>query len=313
MPKTMTLFTFVPPSPTSKATGHTIARFVEKTLRVPLAWQPDQVADDTEVLGLMPGASAYCNCREELAEIIHRVPRVVWIQDDYTQRPPAIDSAAESPWRAAFRVRAERGLPGVDYWTTVKPNVVHSPDSTYVNWNSLGYEEMPPHEYVTRRTLFYYGVWRPGRKKFADRYFLTPDVETIISSKPGNEYSQRYAKCEHVPIMKRPELLATLRSHGLGLVLEDENSTRLWNSPPRRFYEMLSASLPMVFMPESVENMQKYGYDVAEFVAQDAKNVWDLMKRRRRILEKQAEWRRDYVAETRKQLRSAARKIGVLP
>lgn len=305
----LTVFTFVRPSETSKATGHTIARFVERVLGATLAWDRDQIPADTTVLALMPGASAYCNCRDYVAEWVQRVPRVAWIQDDYTQRPPTVDSAGESPWRAMMRERARRGLPPLDYWTAVRSNAEKTPGSGYVNWNALGYEPIVQWHASHGNTLFYYGVWRSGRRKFADRYFVAPCVATFISTKPGNEYSHFYSRCQFVPIVRRPALLPTLQRQGLGLVLEDEVSTRQDNSPPRRFYEMLSARLPMVFMPESVDQFRSAGFDVREHVAAHADEIPSMMKMRRRMLDAQQTWRRDFVEDTERQLAEAARRI----
>lgn len=301
------LFTFVPPSPTSKATGHTIARFIAKTLDLPMGWNKEHLDQDYDVLLLMPGSSAFCNCREELAEKIITARRIVWIQDDYTQRPPAVDSKAESAYRAAFRIRHEKGLAPVDYWSTVERNTALTDGSHYVNWNCLGYEPMKPLSKYAK-DLFYYGVWRPGREKFFDRVFSDPQVKTTISSKPGNEF-ERYTKCEHVKIMSRPELIPELQRHGFGLCLEDDNSHRMFNSPPRRFYEMLSAGLPMLFQPESVAMFDKAGYDIRPFLIENSHDVKKFMKKRDDMAFEQSRWRRSHVAITRAQLKKAAAKV----
>jgi hypothetical protein len=294
----MAIYTFVPVSMSSKATGHTIARFIRDVTGVTLSHRVSDIPS-VDVLGLMPGAAAYCNEREELGALVARVPRVVWIQDDYTCRVP---TGGESPWRRAFTDRLEAGLDPVDYWTTVHDNALLTPRSALLNWNVVGYRKRDP---ITRITpsIFYYGVWRSGRRKFAERYFGSPQVRTLISSKPGNEYSQKFPGCEHVPSRKRVELVDWMRESGVGLCLEDEASTRHKNSPPRRFYEMLGAGVPMAFMPESVEAFRMYGYTLGEAVVQDASDLQRVVECRHILLQDQQQWCRDFRGTLAEQLR----------
>lgn len=296
----MAIYTFVPVSRTSKATGHTIASFISDVTGCTLSHRVDDCLD-ADVLGLMPGAQSYCNEREALGALIARVPRVVWIQDDYTCRVPA---GGDSPWRKGFQTRLDAGLEPVHYWTTVHMNTDRTPLSALLNWNVVGYRKREPVTDIAAQ-IFYYGVWRNNRRKFAERYFSNPSVPVTISSKAGNEYSQKFPACQHVPNHRRTELVDWMRRSGVGLMLEDAVSTQQKNSPPRRFYEMLGAGVPMAFMPESIASMEAYGYDVRECVARDGNDLTDTVVRRASILDAQQTWCRDYRRELRTAVRNA--------
>lgn len=305
------IFTFVAPSERSKATGHDIARFLSDVTGVEMTHGPDVVEGKAplDVLFIMSGAASFCNCREALAVAILDARHVVWVQDDYSCEPTPIGSAAESPYRKAFIMRQISEKP-IHYWTTVRKNADRTPGSAYVPWNMLGYV---PHRLPTREpenALVYYGVWRRGRRRAFERYFSNPIARTVISTKPGNEFSREFPKCEFAPIQSRPELPGFLREFRAGLYIEDEKSSGEFHSPARRFYEMLGAGVAMLFDQGTVPMLLQSEINVEPYVVRNASEVatglgwWKATRRDQAEL-----WRRDYYAEVADAAHGAWKKI----
>lgn len=291
------IFSFVKVSDTSMVASVRIARFVSRVLGAPVV-DNGSIGDDKDldVLVIVNGAFAFCKYLAELGAAIERARRVVWIQNDFTIIPPKPVSGAESPFRLAFRDRRTANLPDMDWWTTVLPNASKTPASMYVNWNCLTFDtDVTPQQIEQRRatatpSLLYYGSYRNQREKTFDVYFNEPHVHTVISS-PSTKFMQRYGEkvVTVSPIDKG--MSEYLTSHGLGLYIEDKLSHSEYHSPANRFYEMLSAGLPMVFQPECGSMMRKAGYNPEPYYAHRAKDVLKMMEGREALRARQRdEW-----------------------
>jgi len=223
-------------------------------------------------------------------------------------------SGAESCFRKAFVTRRRRGLPDMEFWTTVKRTAMLD-DNVYINWNCLTYEPLPAR---TRndirknncRDLFYYGAFRAGRESLFDRYFLDSPVPVKISS-TNAKFSERYGIEKTIPALPRDEFYLLLARHGLGLYIEDAKSSREFHSPANRFYEMLSAGLPMVFQPESADMLSEAGYDVAPYIIHGLgkaarTDIKRLMRNSEDIGAAQRKaWSRGYVQDLEKAVKAA--------
>lgn len=320
------IFSFVRVSDNSIVASVRVARFVSETLGVPLCWtielggrlrwmsldgETEAIdAEPLDVLLIVGGAYAFSkgDTLERLGAAIQSAGQVIWISQDYTVVPPKDESGAESPFRKAFRVRSERtGKPSVSFWTTVevmsRPGISPSghrcgEHSTYVNWNVLtmeiGREPKPWEERVSANIMLYYGSWRSGpgtrdRIRYFDRYFLRPGCHTLFSC-PTGKAIERYPLLMHET--KLTDLLSYAGQFGLGLYLEDGMSHKEFHSPANRFYEMLSAGLPMVFQMEAQRMMEKAGYEMSDYILWNAEEAGKMMERKEEILVAQ---RRDWL------------------
>jgi hypothetical protein len=296
MPIKSAIFTFVRYSENSMVASIRIARWLQEKLSVPVIDQQNiKTYEDVhlDLLVIVNGAYGFCPCLAELAKLVLSAKRIVWVQNDFTIIPPKIESLGQSPFRAAFRERHERGLPHMDFWTTCADWQDKTPLSHYVNWNALTFDEKFSSNVIDKRrrtatnTLLYYGSYRNGsgkssRVRYFDRYFRDPKIETVISS-PAKQFAEQYGeKILTVPAIMQ-DFYDTLGSHGLGLYLEDRMSHERFHSPANRFYEMLSAGLPMVFQPEAEAMMARAGYKIADYIAHSSRSVEGHMKRREEI------------------------------
>jgi hypothetical protein len=291
------IWSFVPVRESSYVVSTNLAAWLGKTLQAEIHWTPEALNHKKiNVLVIINGAYAFCKHLEVLAELVMRAKRIIWVQQDYTIRPPTITSEGESPFRAAFRKRHEKKLPGMDMWTTVHSRSKQTPDSRYVNWNALAYRPLPP--VVLRKrgagmpALLYYGAWRDAcnaasgrggrntRYPYFARYFGQPVVKTVISS--ASKHFARYENklCTIYDPFPKEDFLDLVSQHGLGLYIEDIMSHGGDHSPATRFYEMLSAGLPMVFQPEAVSGLERANIDVDGFVITKDSVLKNFMKNR---------------------------------
>lgn len=302
------VFNFSKPSPESTVASNRIALFASEVLNLPLLYDGRVASEPSEVLIIVNGAFAFCKHLAELGAAVERAKRVVWVQNDYTISPPKPESEAGSPFRRAFRNRAAAGLPPVDYWTTVENNSRATRGSAYVNWNSLTYEPIDRRVVQKLRAkssqdLFYYGAFREKRIKAFDRYFENPCVPVTISS-TSDRFAIEYSAPRIIGGVVRSTFFQELTSHGLGLYIEDDRSHWEFHSPANRFYEMLSAGLPMVFQPEAAPMLAHAGIDVNGYIVENGADLHRFMKSRERIGREQFDmWHAPHKEKLRRKLR----------
>lgn len=285
------IFSFIPVVPKSMVASTRIASLVHGLLDIPLVW--DELIEeytDLDVLFIVNGAYRFCNVLEPLSHAVRTAKRIVWIQNDYSIVPPINDGQATSPFRRAFVQRRELGKPHLDYWTTCEVESKATQYSTYINWNCLSMQGKVLKAFAYSNDVAYYGSYRQGRVQHFDKYFKLPKCDMIISS-PSRKFQETYrsTKIKHVGVIN--DLLKWLSERGLGLYLEDRRSHKNYHSPPNRFYEMLSAGLPMVFQEEAGSTLRRAGYNPANFVVTNSLHVARMLDIRDKIkLEQQSSW-----------------------
>lgn len=315
---------FVRVSEHSMVASVRIARFIQDivgcSLHWPISYEGQKIwnepIDDEplDVLVIVGGAYAFAgnDVLESLASAIRDAKRIVWCQNDYTVIPPKVTGNAKSPFRAVFRERHEQGKEAVHFWTTVKNMSVPSSGrvesgfvfgeySRYVNWNCLTFDPTEPVPFEEREfpdTMIYYGSYRNAstgrmtREPYFIRYFAEPSVSTVISS-PSKKFRENFDHPKIVHIDKLPDLQKDLAQFGLGLYIEDRKSHDEFHSPANRFYEMLSAGLPMVFQPESMGMLKRAGYDIGGSVAWGVDEIPKLLRKKHELFSQQ---RKDWMS-----------------
>ena len=297
------VFTFVKPSPNSVIASVRIAKFIAKTLDIPMIYDETIKDQRWDVLFLVNGAFSYCSYRDDVAVAVRRAKRIVWVQNDYAIYAPIPDGQAESKFRKAFRIRRDTGRPDMDHWTTVKAKATMTPWSTYMNWNSLTALRNPLScDRHAASDLFYYGAFRSSRSRTFDRYFRPRKMDVSLSS-ASKKFIERYPHASVVSAIPRDGFYTELNRHGLGLYIEDPRSHREFHSPANRFYEMLSAGLPMVFEPDAAPMLKKAGYIIDDFITSNQREARDALRHRRHIQRSQrTQWWTDFRSQLKTRL-----------
>lgn len=190
------------------------------------------------------------------------------------------------------------------YWTTIPEyNGRLCKKLIYVNWNKLTYNPLPLRKEFKFDKCIYWGAYRKSRIEFFEGYlnFSKVTISTSKRAQKGFEVSCPIAKI--IPNFKY--LYQTIRNYACTIYLEDE--TRKYCSPANRFYEALSAGIPMFFQAESISHMSKAGYDVRKYVVKDGKDLISKIGKAEEIAKEQIKWRRDYVSELHKEVENAVR------
>lgn len=297
------VFTFVKPSKNSVIASVRIAQFISNWLHIPLIADEHIKDERWDVLFLVNGAFSFCSHRDDVAVAVRRAKRMIWVQNDYAIYPPIADGIAESTFRKAFRIRRDKGLPDMDHWTTVKVNAHRTEFSRYMNWNMLTALKWPfSLNRGASNDLFYYGAFRTSRAKTFDRYFQPTKMDVSLSSS-SKKFVERYPHASVVSAIARGEFYDELNRHGLGLYIEDPRSHREFHSPANRFYEMLSAGLPIVFEPDAVTMLGKAGYDISDFIVERQRDARQALRHRRDIQRTQHKrWWEDFRYRLRSRL-----------
>lgn len=283
------LFSFIPVSDNSMVASTRIASFVGNELQMECIWD-DKIADHTnlDLLFIVNGAYGFCKVLEPLSMAILGAKRIVWVQNDYTIVPPINNGQATSPFRKAFVTRKKLGRSHLEFWTTCEKESKATPLSTYINWNCLSMRAKPLTAAMTTNDVAYYGSYRKGREAAFQRFFKEPQCRMTISS-PSKKFGELYAKptIQHVGVVD--DLFKWLSERGLGLYLEDRKSHNEFHSPPNRFYEMLSAGLPMAFEEQAGMTLRKAGYNPANYLVSSPLTLARMLDNRTKIKKEQYE------------------------
>lgn len=267
------IFSFIPVSTKSMVASTRIARFLEGELQFPCVWTEEiEKHSDLDVLIIVNGAYAFSQALEPLSVAIRGAKRIVWVQNDYTIVPPINNGKATSPFRRAFVQRREQGKSHLEFWTTCEKESKATFLSTYINWNCLSMLDKQLPASTFSEDVAYYGSYRTGRERAFVTYFEHPKCNMTISS-PSRKFGERFrdSKITHIGVVD--DLLKWLSERGLGLYLEDRKSHGEFHSPPNRFYEMLSAGLPMVFEREAGYTLRRAGYNPEKYLVSSALEV----------------------------------------
>jgi hypothetical protein len=275
------IFSFIPAVETSMIASTRIARFMRDELQIPLIWTED-IADHTDLdaLIIINGAFAFCRYLEPLATAILGAKRIIWIMNDYSIVPPINNGSATSPFRKAFVTRKSQNKPHLDFWSACEYESKLTPLSTYVNWPSLSMQKKVLRGKAKHDDVVYFGSYRKGgspgskgsRVNSFDIYFKNPRYNLTISS-PDKKFQEIYKSPRILHVGKQDDLVNWLGERGLGLYLQDDYSNRNYHSPGDRFYEMLSAGLPMVFHQATGMTLRKAGFEIDNYVVNKSLDV----------------------------------------
>lgn len=293
-------------TPESTQASVRIAKFIADTLKLPILDSAETLRSapkGQDVLIFVNGATAFCDFLEEMIPHILTAKRIIWCVNDYTIIPPTDCGWGESPFRKAFRDRKDLGLPHWTYWSTCDKYAERGVNSSYINWNKLTYEPLPEeHRSYSRSHVaghaLYYGAWRDERKEVFEKYITPCGTLPLTVSSASPRMKKFCAGLEHVQFVDgvdRSAFYELLAAHAFGLYLEDPKSSVQYHSPSNRFYEMLSAGLPIAF-PESAVKMFKdrSGIDVSKYVVRGPEDYKEFAKNRKRIGKAQAKWGADF-------------------
>jgi hypothetical protein len=315
------VWTFIEPRETSITPSDKIARMVAELAKAPLVWNKDWAgkwsAKKTNILFIVNGPFAFCKNLPDLAPAVRAAKRIIWVQNDYAIVPPKAESKGESPFRAAFRQRKEAGLPDMEFWTTIHEAVKGKRDH-YVNWNAMAYTPIAKEPVDMASTLdrcaIYYGYYRDYRKESFDKYFKNGGAMMHVAS-PSKDFPLHYPDLTLLQPIKGPKWLWRLRQYGAGLYIEDKRQHTEYHSPATRFFEMLSAGVPIAFDEDCASTFEKfkdrgnYHVNIEPFIVCSRYELRTFIKHRIEIAKLQHKWHHDYVGNLETKVRQLMKRV----
>ena len=192
------------------------------------------------------------------------------------------------------------------YWSTIADyNGRLCKNLIYVNWNKLSYDPLPLRKEYEFDKCIYWGAYRLHRVNYFKEYLNNKKV-TISTSKRAEKGFVEV--CPEAKIVRNFErLYSSIRRYACTIYLEDY--TKKYCSPANRFYEAISAGVPMFFQAESVNHMKTAGYDVRKYVVNNKKELLNKIKNSGEVMKEQSLWRRDYIKELNEEVDKAIKEI----
>jgi len=252
--------------PNSTVASTRIATFISEQLCCPLLDTTKKIcnAKDAETVILVNGPSAFCEegLLDSLAELVATAKTFVWCSNDYTVYPATqirtvlddnpdlrvLSWSATPEWPENFLARQT-------YMRILK-------DVRYINWNSLTYNPRPIPDSL-QSGLLYWGAYRQRRAKEFERFFETSmfPVKVSCTRAGGKKFEELDSRIELIP-----PLTAETWPAMTTLYIQDDLSSKFYTSPANRFYEALSAGIPMYFQPESATTFERAGFSIDRWV-----------------------------------------------
>lgn len=264
-----------------------------------------------DTLFIVNGPMAFCDFLEPLSHLVRKAKKVVFVQQDYTIMPPSASGSAETPFRKVFR---DLGLRPI-FWTTVQKNVSATWDR-YINWNQLTYDPQPFPVLPEEKSLLYYGAYREKREPMFIKYFHKAPYFVNVSTTTlrGKKFKMIDPTIGIIPPF---EGIANMPVCSASIYIEDPKSSREFHSPANRFYELLSAGIP-IFFEESTLKMLGQASIVPDpdWVVKCPQELYskmismdlDAMRKAQRM-----KWHTDYVGELRIRLQQMWQELKAKP
>lgn len=227
---------------------------------------------------------AFCDFRLELIELLKNScseqTKIIWIQNDFAIAIPSLIS---------------KNCSITEVWTTIQNNPKMKYPVKYINWNAVTFKPIPNLKPIKERKqgLFYYGAYRQGRildfKKYldSDKYpvFVSASTQAIF------KFSQEFpsAKC-----FKPFNSIKQIQDFSATLYIEDEYSHNIYTSPANRFYECLSAKVPMAFDVKTTGTFAKAGFKLQKnWIVNSKEDIKLFIKNSEKILTEQLQYFKD--------------------
>ncbi len=279
-----------------------IASFISETLQIPIIDRDPVTIDPFDTLIIVNGPSAFLPWVEQLAELVEKCKRVIWVMNDYTIYPP-------TQVRTVFKARPEivvetwSAVPKLPLkweklavWVKIPLTATH-----YINWNRLTYEQLPL-DTPTKTGLFYYGAFREGRRDFFEKYLDTDLYPVFVSCslKAQEKFTDLNDQIQLLTPWTAP---SDLQQFQATLYMHDEFSSEFYTSPANRFYECLGAGIAQLFESSTVGAMREAGYDISPYIVSSPELLsarlaeWNVIRQ-----EQVKRWSADYRGQLREEL-----------
>lgn len=200
-----------------------------------------------DIVIVVGSAALWCPWHDILTEVIKHSKRVIWVLQDYS-----VDVPTEV-------VNTQKEL---ECWSILKHNPYPNRKSFstlnfkhLINWNLIVWspQEFVPH---TESGLVYFGSFRKNRIDMFEKYLTGPYTVNICCSARNVAKFAEIGEFQHWPIMR--DCAKELQKFQASVYIEDKFCRDKQYSPMNRFYECLSAGIPLWIDAACTCNLQQY-------------------------------------------------------
>jgi len=183
-----------------------------------------------------------------LAESVSKVSRTVFFMDDYTAPPP-------TQMRKALTKSSNLLLVNIkDLNVLTQRKSLDMFEKIYVNLNKASFKLLPLKEPKYPKSFIYWGVYRAGRNELFFHYFKPKIYKTFVSSSERSHKKFADAWLDYRPLDKFKTMPNDLQNYGFTVYIEDKSSPL--HSISNRFFEAVSAGLPIFFDCDSISHIE---------------------------------------------------------
>lgn len=220
--------------------------------------------EEIDVMWYIQGVAAFCGYVHLLKDLTRRSKFVVSCKNDHNHGsfPSQINQVTRDEGLNIPVVLISTLESDTD--GSQKDTHISFSKSMFLNWNQLTYVEMDSVPWE-EDALFYYGAFRKDREKKFQRFFDTEKFRVVVSATSvpaGKKFLEIDPKIEIV--QKSLNLMDDIQKYKASLYLQDKRNDTKYGCPANRFYECVSAGVPVLFEERSRMTMEKAGFSMRD-------------------------------------------------
>lgn len=208
----------------------------------------------TDTMFLVSGFAGFCKVRDRLGEFASTCRRLVYLCNDYTAPPPS----------QVNKVVRERDDIHLELWAQMDEGGMKGRTTDRyllrrVEWTWLRDRPIRRVQDPIYPGLFYYGSLRPGRMKTFERYLGTDVEGPLWVSTTSRSESKWWDFNGRIRTVEPLERFEDFQSFERTIYITDDASLGHNHGIANRFFEAMSAGLPIVADPRTRELFEFYG------------------------------------------------------
>lgn len=225
----------------------------------------------------------------ELAESISKVNRTVFFMDDYQAPPP-------TQLRKALTKSSNLLLVNIE--TPITRKSLQHFEAVYLNLNKASFKKLPLKPPFHFGSFIYWGTCRPNREQFFYRYLKPKLYLTYISTsdRQHKKYSDLYINYRPLEKIQLPN---DLQKYGFTVSIQDKSQPK--QPPPNRFYEAISAGLPIFFDYECIPQIETPN-NIENYIVSNAEQILEKDLQKTQTEQRELWGRRHYRKELEEDL-----------
>jgi hypothetical protein len=234
---------------TSITASNKIAMWIGSTLKIKLVDDEKSAEQalnfDIDKVFIVNGMFAFCEFREDIANLCRKAREVIWVGNDYAIKFPSnLSFLKNSP-----KLRRIAQYSNFDNWANHK----------YVDFNKLLHWDGVPKEYKYHG-LFYYGAFRKDRIKSFQKWLGTNELDIHVSTAVKNTPEFKKINRDMHVYKASGDIRKVLPLFQSSIYIEDEFTHNNLMTPANRFYEVIGSKTLLLYDASTKRTLDHAGF-----------------------------------------------------